>query len=139
MKTKILSGLLLLAISLQSMSCATIIAGTGSRVHVKGEQPDAKVFYNGSYQGTAPCTVRVPKKDLKREAVIEVRKEGYEPQQVKLGKKVMVGWVLWEVVTVLSIIPPIVDLATGSISKATPEHVKYNLEPKEKVAGTKTE
>jgi hypothetical protein len=107
-------------------SCATIFSGTATKVEVSGVQENAKVYYNGNYEGEAPLKVKVSKNSLKNGADITIKKEGYEDAIIKLVRKTKVGAIIGNVLftggTGL-----IIDFATGAIYKPHPDKVKYNL------------
>ncbi len=137
MKKNLLFGLALMA-TLNLTGCATIFSGTKSQVRIgSGNVEGAKVYYNGMYMGEAPETIAVSKKALKKgDGVIEIRAEGHQTAKIKLESKAQIGWVIWTVLTIPTIIPPIVDLATGAINRATPHHVNWNLEKSNTVLNT---
>ncbi len=124
-------GLLLLAVIVLTMlalqSCATIFAGSKTAISVKGAPDSAKVYYNGMFVGYTPTKVKVPRGKHKNN-VIEIKKENYEPEQVRLSSKLSTGYLILDIFS--GVWPTIIDLATGSIYAPYPKKVDYNLEPK---------
>ena len=107
-------------------SCATIFSGTKCKVIVKDGNPiNAKVYLNGSFQGDAPCKIKVSKNSLKTGALIEIKADGYETQKITLVRKLKVGALLGDILTGVFWIA--IDFADGAIYKAFPNKVKYNL------------
>ena len=107
-------------------SCATIFSGTKCKVKIKDGYPSsAKVFVNGSYEGTAPCKVVVSKNSLKSGAFIEIKADGYEASKVTLARKLKIGALVGDILTGVFWIA--IDFADGAIYKAFPSKVEYNL------------
>ncbi|MBX3101842.1 MAG: hypothetical protein KF690_04990 [Bacteroidetes bacterium] len=126
-----LKTLLLLLTAILFTGCATILSGNRNAIHVKNGTPaNAKVYYNGNYIGTAPCKVRADKQcKPQTDCHIEIRATGYEPQRVKIHRKLSYGWLFADVVCGV-VIPLAVDFGTSAIYKPRPNKVWYNLEPK---------
>lgn len=111
-------------------SCATIFSGTKSSVRVKGTPENAKVYYNGNYEGQAPCNVKISKNGLKqKQTTVEIKADGYETAQATLVRKIKVGAIVGDIIFSAGIFL-IVDFATGAIYKPYPKKVEYNLSPK---------
>ncbi len=129
---KKLSFLLLAGVLMVMLpSCATILAGSKSPVRVKGEPPKAEVYFNGSYVGKAPVTVKVPRgrDDNKK---ITIKANGYNPAEVTLSRRLSIGYLGLDILSG-AILPLGIDFITGDIYAPYPKHVKYNLEPKANV------
>ncbi len=120
----LLAGVLMIMLP----SCATILAGSKSPVRVKGEPPKAEVYFNGSYVGKAPVTVRVPR-GRKVDRKITIKANGYNPAEVTLSSRLSIGYLGLDILSG-AILPLGIDFITGSIYAPYPKHVKYNLEPK---------
>lgn len=119
----------LLVIAVLMQSCATIFSGTKSRVKVKGAPEGASVYYNGNYEDTAPCRVKVSKKSLKDgNTKIQIKEEGYKDTEVTLSRKIKIGAVIGNFL--IFPVGHIVDFATGAIYKPYPGRINYNLIPK---------
>lgn len=127
---KKLSVAILVVVAIFFSSCAMIFTGTKATVHVKKGVPDsAKVYYNGSYQGTAPCNVKVAKNSLKTgNASLTIKADGYKETNVKLGRKMMPGAFIADFLGFP--LAHIIDFATGDIYRAYPNKIEYNLEKK---------
>jgi len=126
-KGKILLALVVLVATLFS-SCAMIFTGSKATVAVKKGTPEsAMVYYNGSYQGTAPCQVKVAKNSLKTgNATVTIKAKGYKETEVKLGRKMMPGAFVGDFLGFP--LAHIIDFATGDIYRAYPKKIEYNLE-----------
>jgi hypothetical protein len=118
-------------------SCATIFSGRNDKVKVTGGNPvAAKVYYNGSYVGTAPCEVKVPKADLRHgTAVITIKADGYEDQEIVLTRKLKVGALVGDILT--GVIWIVVDVVDGAIYKSSKNKVNYDLQKKSWMDETK--
>lgn len=118
-----------MAFSTLFTSCATILDGSRTRIKVHGFPNDAKIFYNGAYQGSGSQTIAVQKSAVKNgTAKIEVKKEGYEPTTMTLNKKTRVGFIVLDLM--FGGIPLIFDVITGNLTAVRPGVVEYNLEKK---------
>jgi transcription antitermination factor NusG len=107
-------------------SCATIFSGTKCKVKVKDGSPvSAKVYVNGSYEGTAPCKIKISKNSLKAGATVEIKADGYETQKVTLVRKMKMGALVGDIVT--GIVWLAIDFADGAIYRAYPNKIEYNL------------
>lgn len=107
-------------------SCATILSGSGDRVEVKSGNPaGAKVYLDGNFVGNAPNKVKVSKNSLRDGAIISINAPGHQDRQIKVTRKVMVGYVLLDVC--LGLVPLGVDFLTGAIYKANPKEINYDL------------
>lgn len=123
MKNKILA--LIVATTLLSQSCATILSGTHTKVYVReGEPSNAKVFYNGNYMGEAPIMIKTSKKP---DSMIEIKKEGYRAQLVSLESKIQIGFVIYYILF-LDLISAAIDFGTGAVYKVVNKNINYDLE-----------
>ncbi len=110
-------------------SCATIFGGMKTNVKVKGFPEGASVYYNGNFEGNAPCNVKVSKNSLKDgNTKIQVKSEGYENSEITLSRKMKMGAFLGDIL--IFPVGHIVDFATGAIYKPYPAKVEYNLQKK---------
>ncbi len=119
--------LFIAAFMLIAQSCATIFAGSKTAVSVKGIPDSAKVYYNGMFVGYSPTKVKVPR-GKRENSEIEIKKDNYQAEQVKLSSKFSTGYLILDVFS--GVWPAVIDLATGSIYAPYPKRIKYNLEPK---------
>lgn len=125
-----MKNIILLLLSVSSIlflnSCATIFSGTKCKVKVKDGSPiAAKVYVNGTYEGTAPCKVKISKNSLKSGAIVEIKADGYETQKVTLVRKLKIGALLGDIVT--GVVWLAIDFADGAIYRAYPNKIEYNL------------
>lgn len=116
-----------ISIVLLLQSCALIFSGTKDKIHISNGSPhEAKVFYNGSYIGTAPTSVKISKNGLKRDnTTIRVESDGYEPEEIRFVRKIKIGAFVGDCLTGFIWLIP--DFLTGAIYKASPASVSYNL------------
>ena len=122
--------IVLLSFSLLVSSCATILDGSKTLVKVYGSPNDAKIFYNGAYQGTGSETIAVQKSAVNNgTAKIEVKKDGYETATITLNKKTRVGFIILDVA--FGIVPLLIDIVTGNLTAVRPGVVEYNLQKKD--------
>lgn len=110
-------------------SCATILGGSQGKVNVPyGNPAPAKVYCNGVYQGTTPCSIKVPKGASKNgQTKIEISADGYKTATVFISRKVMVGYIVADVI-ITGAFGLIIDFAAGTIYKPYPKTINYNLE-----------
>jgi len=111
-------------------SCATIFNGSKTKIHVEnGTPPNAKVYVDGNYVGTAPCKTKIPKTIKDAQHVIDIKADGYETATVTTNRKLSVGYLVLDIFT--GIIWTAVDFATGNIYLQKPKKIEYNLEKKQ--------
>lgn len=119
---------LLIILSIITLSgCATVFSGTKTKVDVSGIPESAKVYYNGNYEGVAPCTVKVSKNSLKDGADITIKKEGYKDATVMLMRKTKVPAIIGDVLFT-ACFGLVIDFATGAIYRPYPGQVKFDLD-----------
>ncbi len=109
-------------------SCASIFGGAFDTTRVvQGYPENAKVYFNGEFQGFAPTTFRMPKKSRPKKTRIEIKAEGYKTAEVKITRKASTGFTLLNLFTNLGV-GLILDFANGNIYKIRPNRVNYHLE-----------
>ncbi|OGF97685.1 MAG: hypothetical protein A2Z86_09555 [Candidatus Glassbacteria bacterium GWA2_58_10] len=70
--------------------CALMMKGGKSQsLSIKSTPPGAQVYLDGNLSGDTPCAL---KSALKKDHVLEFRKEGYEKQIVLVANKLGAGW-----------------------------------------------
>ena len=107
-------------------SCATIFSGTKCKVKVKDGSPvAAKVYVNGSYEGTAPCKIKISKNSLKAGTIVEIKADGFETQKVTLIRKIKMAALIGDIVT--GVVWLAIDFGDGAIYRAFPNKIEYNL------------
>lgn len=99
----------LLALTLVSTGCATILKGSAQTVNFSADQTDTKVYVNGQYMGKAPLELPLTSS---KSYNIEFRKAGYENKTVVLNNSLGAGWLILDVLG--GFIPLIVDAASGA-------------------------
>jgi ribosomal protein L35AE/L33A len=99
-----------------------------ANVKVRSNVEGAEVYYNGSYQGTTPQLVKVSKSGLKSGSVYIEVKSGGETQKFILTRKLMAGYFIIDLLLVETIVPIIVDFASGSIYRADPKRIDAHFE-----------
>lgn len=81
--------LLLVGVMFQT-GCATIVQSGPDQIQVRSNPEGADVHLNGVFVGKTPTMVSIRRKD---DALIEIKKEGYETMTVD-RHKVLAGWFL---------------------------------------------
>ena len=112
--------ILVVAFTVMSSGCATLLSGTSQNVTINSNPPGAHVKI-GYQSGITPVTLSVPKG---KDYPIEIS-QGPDKRIVPLRRNV-------DVFTFLNIIPPlwpgfIVDAVTGSITKYDPDIVSIDF------------
>lgn len=106
------SLLLVTALLLGGLGCATIVAQGPDRIQVNSSPEGAKVTLDGAPVGRTPCVVAVNRKD---EGVFKIEFEGYDPVVIDRDK-VANGWFFGNLL-IGGIIGIGVDLATSNQGK----------------------
>ena len=117
------------ALVVLSMSCATVLQPGPDRITVSSKPDGARVLLDGKEVGKTPITVTVNRYD---EAVITIKKEGYETATVDKDK-VVAGWVfaniLWGYGAPIALG---IDLLTHNQGKYSEDNVFVELESSSK-------
>ena len=130
MKVVIKFTCFLLIVSILFSSCATILSGGKTKIRVRnGTPPNAHVYVDGNYVGTAPCKFKVHKTMKNAQHHIDIKAQGYETQTVTTNRKFSAGFFLLDICT--GVLWLVVDFATGNLYKQKPKKIHYNLMPKE--------
>ena len=98
--------------------CATIIHGSRQEIGISSIPTGASVSVNGEKMGRTPTIVKVKRKDSQ---VVQILLDGYLPYEVVLIRKVD-GWIVGNIIFG-GLIGLIVDVATGSMYKLSPEQL----------------
>ena len=118
----------LLIASILFSSCATILSGGKTKIHVyDGMPPNAQVYVDGNYVGTAPCKFKVHKTMKNAQHKIDIKATGYETQTVTTNRKFSAGFFILDIFT--GVIWTVIDFATGNLYKQRPKKIHYNLMP----------
>ena len=118
----------LLIINILFSSCATILSGGKTKIRVcDGMPPNAQVYVDGNYIGTAPCKLKIYKTMKNAQHKIDIKATGYETQTVTTNRKFSAGFFILDIFT--GVIWLVVDFATGNLYKQKPKKIHYNLMP----------
>lgn len=118
----------LLIASILFSSCATILSGGKTKIRVyDGMPPNAQVYVDGNYVGTAPCKFKVHKTMKNAQHKIDIKATGYETQIVTTNRKFSAGFFILDIFT--GVIWTVIDFATGNLYKQRPKKIHYNLMP----------
>ncbi len=112
--------LVVVALSLPQINCATIVRGTSQDVAVSTSPPGATVTVEDENRGVTPVTLTLKKKNKYR---IVLSKEGYEDVVVNLDKNFKFAPTIIGNIFSWGLIGIIVDLANGSAYQLSPEAI----------------
>jgi hypothetical protein len=121
LKKRVFYPAFLASISLLFANCATICGGSKYYAHVVvNDKPNAKIMYDGAFEGAGKAVISVRRKDAKRFS-FTVQQEGCAEQHYRFRSRTFRGWALGgTVITWTYVVIPIglvVDLATGALWK----------------------
>jgi len=129
-KNVIIFVAIVLTASMLFSGCATILGGGKTKITVKdGFPPNADVYLDGNYMGTAPCYFKIHKTMKNAQHYIDIKAQGYESQTITTNRKFSAGFFLLDICT--GVVWTIFDFATGNIYRQTPRKIQYKLVPKE--------
>ena len=114
MKPFINSIILIFALS----SCATIYTGNKALIHFSSDPQNAEVSINNKPIGTTPITTNV-KRSIRKQTVT-IKKEGYEPQNFTLTKKI-------KYISLVNFFFTPIDFITGGIVDYTDNFIHTDL------------
>ncbi len=103
-------------------NCATIINGSRQSVSISSTPSNATVVIDGMEMGNTPYAADLARKE---EHVVQINLPGYLPYEVRLTKKV--DAIIAGNIILGGLIGLIVDAATGSMYKLTPDQVAAEL------------
>ena len=105
--------------------CATIINGTTQKIPVNTTPQGATAKNQDGVSCITPCSI-----ELKRnqDHIITISKEGFENQSVTC-KHVLRAAVVGYILLPFGLIGAVVDVATGSLYRLTPEAISLELKP----------
>jgi hypothetical protein len=108
--------------ALLAAGCATIMQGSEQGVAFSSSPSGAFVTVNGRALGTTPLLTDLKRRDTQ---MVRITMDGYAPYEMAMTRSVS-GWLFGNIL--FGGIPGlIVDFATGSIYKLSPEQVAANL------------
>ena len=116
-------ALIMIAVSLHFVSCATLFKGTTQEVHFNSNPQKARVLVNGVDMGETPVAIRL---ETKKNYTIELQAEGYKPKTYTITNHVGAGWIILDVFT--GLIGVIIDAATGAWYSLDQKNVDAILE-----------
>jgi hypothetical protein len=120
---KRLAVFVLLVVSIPVLgACATIVHGSSQNVNMMSAPAGAKVSVNGMPMGATPAILSL---DRRQNHVVKYELEGYQPVSLELKRGVS-GWIVGNIVFG-GIIGLVVDAATGSMYKLSPEQLSATL------------
>lgn len=116
------------ALTLASTGCATIINGSRQTVDFSSQPTGAKVYINGQEYGNTPTSVKLKRNANmpgqvagQKQYDVKIELEGYHPYELKV-KREFNGWFIGNIL-IGGLIGVIVDAATGSMYKLSPDQV----------------
>ncbi|MCK5730869.1 MAG: PEGA domain-containing protein [Draconibacterium sp.] len=120
------AGIILLALLLTN--CAAIIHGNKQIVDFSSQPSGAIVYIDGKEYGTTPTSVELKRmgrlkgeSSEKKEYQVKIHLDGYHPYEIKV-KRTVDGWFFGNIIFG-GLIGIIIDAATGSMYKLTPDQV----------------
>lgn len=113
----------ILAASLMSTGCATLVNGSRQKMTINSTPGGAIVEYGGAEVGKTPCTVEVSRKS---QTTVQVKQAGYESRTINLEGE-MSGW-FWGNIISCGIYGSTTDAVSGSMYKYSPDSVHISLE-----------
>lgn len=103
-------------------SCATIIAPKTGSVTITVTPDSSKIYANGEFMGYSPVHLELNRRTPQ---LIEISKEGYEPQKRILKTEINPLWVGADVLTLG--VGAIIDAATGAWLEFKPSIIIMDL------------
>jgi hypothetical protein len=123
-KTNLLLAITMIGVMFITSQCATIMSGSKQDIPITSSPSGASISVDGEMMGITPVTIKL-KRNMKNVA-LKIELDGYKPYQTNLSRG-MNGWIFGNII--LGGIPGlIIDAATGSMYKLTPESVTASLE-----------
>ena len=108
-----------------SSGCATLLAAGPDHVPVNTNPPGAYVYLNGVFVGQAPTVVYL---DRDRGGQIQIYLPGFQPV-VMTRSKSLNGWFIGSILLFYTVIPLLIDLATGNYVRFDDEPIAIGLMP----------
>lgn len=133
---KIIYGLCRLSSIVLLSSCASIIHGINPNIGIpiKGQPEKADVMVDGKLIGQTPLIYKPKNRKTKH---VQIFKDGYEEYNTSIKTQISPVWTGISIITGgwLLMIPPVIDLATGSLNNIKTEKIEYELMPENKKDG----
>lgn len=106
--------------------CGLILDGSKAKVYVPdGSPPKASVYMNDSLLGITPMRFKVPKRDLGKDIIIQIKADGYETLSVEIYKNLNPAALFLDIIC--GVVWVFVDAGTGGWYDPDPKIVKYKL------------
>ena len=94
-KTKLASIVSIIILMVSIIGCATMLLPAEDSIKIECSKPGVSIFIDGEYAGSAPCVVKVSRRE---DHIIRVEAEGYMTQEVTLER----GFNAWGVADIVS-------------------------------------
>lgn len=120
---KYLVGFFVVLIVLMFTSCATILSDDTSYITVNSEPSGAIVKVDGFPSGTTPTTLML---DSDKSYTLEISKDGYQPQAIRVKKTIKWGWQVADLL-LTGVIGNVVDLVTPNGYSLKPDSINVFL------------
>ncbi len=118
-----LTGVLVAAIAIVVVGCATIMHGTNQKIGISSTPTGASVSVDNKPLGVTPVFANLKRGD---EHIVTIEMEGYEKTSLTITKSVS-GWV-WGNIAFGGLIGLAVDAITGSLYNLSPEQLSAQLQ-----------
>ena len=103
--------------------CGVIFKGTTQNINVNVTPAGSTINVDGqSY--TSPTVITLARNN---NYVVTISKDGYETQQVRINKKISGGIVLLDILVSYTLIPILIDAATGAWYNLKPDQITVTL------------
>ena len=116
---------LLLALTLASTGCATILAPTHASVSIASDPTGAEAYYDGMRLGRTPTHVEASRNE---DHLIRLEMAGYRSATCQITTSVGIGWVIADVL-LTACVGLVVDAITGAWNELSPTTCYRRLEP----------
>jgi hypothetical protein len=110
------------ALTLLLAGCGALFNGGPSNVALNSDPSGAQVMIDGTSRGTTPTTLALAKN---KSYTITFHKEGFQDATAQIDRKVSAGYVVLDVLG--SVLPVVIDAATGSWYTLSTNNVSVNL------------
>ena len=106
------------------IGCATIIHGSRESITVNSSPSGAKIIRQGAHIASTPAVIELKRSDSN--IILLIEKEGYQPIEIILNRKVD-GWIVGNIV-IGGLIGLAIDFITGSAYTLSPDDINVALE-----------
>ncbi len=112
------------AVALAVLGCATILNDTSPPVRIGSEPAGADVYVDGNLLGRTPAVIEL---STKSSHTVVFRKEGYADRTYLLQTHTGALWVILDVLS--GLVPIVIDLVTGDWQELNEDNINVVLEP----------